>query len=207
MEIKTQNSNVKSQMSKKPEIRYLNEMKEVLYDKEWAKSAQNLKLYYIFRGVKEKNGLRYDITVIPAQMLGKEFVKTKGHIHSNKYGEVYKVLKGKAIFLLQKTKNSKVKDVYAIKAKRKEVVIIPPLYAHLTINPGEKELKIGNWVSKKCKNIYKNIEKMKGFCYFYTKSGWIKNKNYKKVPKLRFEKPLKSMPKNLDFLKSGHGGI
>jgi len=41
---------------------------------------------------------------------------------------------------------------------------------------------------------------MQGACYFYTKSGWIKNKNYKFVPKIRFEKPLKEKPKNLDFL-------
>ena len=42
---------------------------------------------------------------------------------------------------------------------------------------------------------------MKGAGYFYTKRGWIKNKNYAKIPKLRIEKPLKSKPKNLDFLK------
>jgi len=42
---------------------------------------------------------------------------------------------------------------------------------------------------------------MKGAGYFYTKSGWIKNKNYGKVLQLRFERPLKSKPKNLDFLK------
>jgi glucose-6-phosphate isomerase len=199
MEVKIPNA--KCQMPKKPEIRYLNEMKEVLYDKEWVKRAPNLKLYYIYRGVKEKNGLRYDITVIPAQMLGKEFVKTKGHQHINEYGEVYIILKGKGIFLLQKTKNSKVEDVYAIKAKKGEVIVIPPFYAHTTINPTKKELKIGNWIAKKCKNIYEKIQKMGGFCYYYTSSGWMKNKKYSKIPKLHFKKPLKSLPKNLDFLK------
>ena len=74
-------------------------------------------------------------------------------------------------------------------------------FAAIIINPSKKELKIANWVSVKNKNVYEELEKMKGAGYFYTKSGWIKNKNYKKVPKLRFEKPLKSMPKNLDFLK------
>jgi oxalate decarboxylase/phosphoglucose isomerase-like protein (cupin superfamily) len=43
---------------------------------------------------------------------------------------------------------------------------------------------------------------MKGGCYYYTKSGWVKNKNYEKTPELRFEKPLKSIPKNIDFLKN-----
>ena len=199
MEVKT--SNLKYQMSKRAKIRYLNDMKEVLYDKRWAKTAPNLELYYMYRQIKEKGGLRYDITIIPPRMLGKEFVKTKGHRHVNKYGEIYLVLDGKGIFLMQKTKNSKVEDVYAIKAKKGEVVIIPPFYAHTTINPTKKELKIGNWVAKNCKNTYKKIQKMKGFCYYYTSSGWKKNKKYSKIPKLYFKKPLKSLPKNLDFLK------
>ena len=60
---------------------------------------------------------------------------------------------------------------------------------------------MANWVSKKCKSDYGPIEKKRGACYFYTKSGWIKNKNYKRVPELCSKKPKKSMPKNLDFLK------
>ena len=67
--------------NKKPDVRHLNDMKDVIYDKEWLKSASNLELYYMYRGVEEKDGLRYDITIIPSRMLGKEYVKTKGHEH------------------------------------------------------------------------------------------------------------------------------
>ena len=185
----------------KPQIRFLNEMKNVLYDQEWFKTAPNLELYYMYRGIKKKGDLRYDITVIPARMLGKEFVRTKGNRNSEGYQELYTVLEGEAIFLMQKTQGEIVEDVIAIKAKPGDWAIAPPDYAEITINPSKKVLKMGNWVSEKTKNIYEDIEKMKGACYFYTKSGWIKNKNYKKIPKLRFEKPLKSIPKNLDFLK------
>jgi len=61
-------------------------------------------------------------------------------------------------------------------------------------------LKIANWVSKKCVSNYKEIEEMAGFCYYYTVSGWIKNKNYKDVPEIRSEEPERLEPKNLDFL-------
>lgn len=185
----------------KPDIRYLNDMKEVIYDKEWLKTAPNLELYYMYRGIKNEKGLRYDITVIPSRMLGKEFNKTKGHEHSNKYGELYIVLEGEAIYLIQKCKGGMVEDVYAIKAKKGEIAIIPPYYGHITINPSKKNLKEANWTSENCRNKYELFEKMKGACYFYAKEGWIKNKNYKKVPELRFEKPLKKIPKNLSFLK------
>ncbi|MEA3344335.1 MAG: glucose-6-phosphate isomerase family protein [Patescibacteria group bacterium] len=190
-------------MDKKPNIRYLYDIKEVLYDKNWLKKSPNLELYYMYRGIKEKNNLRYDITVIPGQMLGKEFTKTKGHQHIGKFQEVYIVLEGQAIFLMQKYENNKIEDVYAIKSKKGDVVIIPSFYDHITINPLKKNLKIGNWVCKDCKNNYNTIEKMHGACYFYTNKGWIKNKHYKKIPKLYFKKPLKLIPKNLDFLKQG----
>jgi len=94
--------------NKKPDIRYLNDMKNVLYDQQWAKTASNFELYYMYRGLKEKDGLRYDITVIPARMLGKEFTKTKGHEHVGNYGEVYIVLEGKAIYLMQKRRGKEI---------------------------------------------------------------------------------------------------
>ena len=193
MEIKLSN--------KKPEIRYLDKIRSLLCDKKWAKTAPNLKLYYVYREIKRKGDLRYDITVIPARMSGKEFVKTKGNRNSNGYQELYTVSEGEAIFLMQKVQGEIVKDVFAIEAKGGDWIIIPPNYAVVMINSGKRKLITGNWVSEKTKNIYEEIEKTKGACYFYTKSGWVKNKNYKKVPKLHFEKPLKKMPRNLDFLK------
>jgi len=199
-------------------------MKSVLYDKEWAKNAPNFELYYMHRGVKKKGeftllnnsaksgiaakrhltGLRYDITIIPPRILGKEFVRTKGNRNSKNFQELYIVLEGKAIFLMQKTQRGKIniiEDIVAVNAKKGEIVIFPPKYAAITINPSKKTLKVANWISEKNKNIYKELEKMKGAGYFYTKTGWKKNKNYKKIPKLRLEKPLKKMPTNLDFLK------
>ena len=134
-------------------------------------------------------------------MLGQEFVRTKGNRNSNDFPELYTVLKGEAIFFMQKTEGEIVKDVMAVRAKKGDFVIVPAKYAVVTINPLKKELKLGNWVSEKNKNIYGELEEMGGPCYFYTTSGWIKNKNYKRIPKLRFERPLKEKPKKLDFLK------
>lgn len=187
---------------KKPDIRYLDDMRETLYDKEWAKSAPNLEVYYMYRGLKKKDGLRYDITVISPKMIGKEFIRTKGNRNSKNFPELYTVLEGEAIFLMQKTKQTIIEDVMAIKTQKGDWVIVPAKYAVVMINPSKKVLKTGNWVSKKNENIYEELEKMGGACYFYTKTGWIENKTYKKVPKIRFEKPLKKIPRNLDFLKA-----
>ena len=185
---------------KKPDIRFLYDIKEVMYDKKWFGGAKNFPLYYMYRGLKRNGDLRYDITILPPKMLGKEFVKTKGNRNAKGYQELYTVLKGKALFFMQKTKGKSVGDAFAIEAKPGNWVIVPPNYIIITINPSKQILKTGNWVSEKTQNIYDEVEQMRGGCYYYIKSGWVKNKNYKKVPKLRFEKPLKQMPKNLNFL-------
>lgn len=188
-----------------PDIRRLNDMKSVLHDKEFAKISYNSELYYMYRGLEEKDGLRYDITIVPAQMLGDEFTKTKGHYHVGAYGELYTVLEGQAIYLMQKRKpktEDEVEDCYFVKAKKGDVVIIPSFYGHITINPSEdQDLKMANWVATSCMSDYSIFEKLNGGCYFYTTNGWVKNENYKSVPALREEQPIKSIPEDLSFLK------
>ncbi len=191
---------------KTPDIRFLDDMRDVLYDQNWAEKAENSELYYMYRGIKEKEDLRYDITIIPPKMLGKEFVKTKGHYHIGKYSEVYIVLEGEAIYLMQKRggDDSEIDDAFAVRARQGEIVIIPSEYGHITINPlREKTLKMANWVAKSCKSDYAPIGKMKGACYFYTENGWIENKNYKKIPPLKFRSPEKNVPEDLTFLLKG----
>ncbi|MFP3879364.1 MAG: glucose-6-phosphate isomerase family protein [Dehalococcoidia bacterium] len=183
------------------EIRYLNDMKMVLYDKAWATTASNFEVYYMERGLEEKDDLRYDITTIPPKMLGQEFVKTKGHYHIGAFQELYIVLEGKGIFLMQKKGEGKIQDVYYVEAKKGECVLVPSFYGHVTINPASKTLKMGNWISKQYKADYESIAEKGGFAYYYTQAGWVKNGNYEQVPELRSEMPLESMPRNLDFLE------
>jgi glucose-6-phosphate isomerase len=186
---------------KNPDIRKIKNIENVLFDIRTAEANPEQELYYMYRGIKEENGLRYDITVIPPFLMGDEFVKTKGHLHSSKHGEMYIVLEGEAIFLMQKGFDE-VKDIYAVKAIKGDVVTINKGYGHITINPSAREtLKMANWVSTECVSDYEPIENKKGAAYFYTIKGWIKNNNYKDVPEIRFEEPLKEAPKNLNFLK------
>ncbi len=179
---------------KTPNIRYLHEMKSVLYDQRWLKKTEDFEVYRFWRGVKKKNNLRYDITLMHPRMLGKEFVRTKGNQNSNDFSELYTVLAGEAIFILQKVKGNIVEDVYAVRVKKGEWILASAAYAVIMINPLKRDLKTGNWVSEKNENIYKELEKMKGACYFYTTDDWVKNSNYAKIPELHFVESLKEMP-------------
>jgi glucose-6-phosphate isomerase, archaeal len=184
-----------------PAVRKLSDMREVICDKEWLQTAADSDLYFMYRKVEQENGLNRNITIIPARMLGNEFIKTAGHVHTGPQQEIYTVLEGQAIFLMQKTNGETVEDVYAVKAGAGESAIIPSNYGHVTINPSGKDLKTEDWSSETTKSDYSLFQKLQGACYYYTKEGWVKNENYKNVPELRFEEPLKTPPENLDFLK------
>ncbi len=187
---------------KDPDIRHLYDLKNVLYDQEWLENAPNEELYYMYRGLEKRDDLRYDITVIPAKMLGSEYNKTKGHYHPENYGELYIILEGRSISLIQIANDEgELDDVYAIEAEKGDHIIIPPGSGHITINPGTETLKMANWVYENFSSIYNPIEEKKGGAYFYTINGWIKNKNYKNLPDLRFEAPKKKFPTDLSFLR------
>ncbi|KKP43378.1 MAG: Glucose-6-phosphate isomerase [Parcubacteria group bacterium GW2011_GWA2_33_14] len=191
-----------------PDTRHLKEMERVVYNKEWFKTAPNFELYKMYRKVKIENGLRYDITIIPPQMFGEEFVKTKGHIHAGFYGEVYIVIEGEGFYFAQKGDENKIEDVFVVHAKKDDVIVIPAGYGHVTINPSDALLKTANWVAENDKGNFEPFEKNQGACYYYIiqpdsgKAVWVKNEHYKQVPELRFVEPLKSVPENLDFLKA-----
>ncbi len=193
-----------------PAVRILEELKEVVLDKNFLATADmDTELYYMFRAVSKDEGdereikdkgLRYDITVIPPNTLGLEFVKTAGHYHpflsgsKMTYPELYEVLEGEAHYLLQRREQERgaerITDVVIVKAKKGDKVLIPPNYGHVTINPSEATLKMANWVANAFSSIYEPIKIKGGAAYFELTNGeFIKNVKYGEVPGIRFLRP------------------
>ena len=189
-----------------PDIRFLYDMKDVLFDQDWLKTAPNFEVYYMYRGlsqngkdkeIMEKNDLRYDITVMEPKMLGSEFPKTLGHKHAKTdfsltYPEIYEILEGSCEFLLQKSDGNNVTDAYVALVKKGEKLIIPPDYAHFMLNVFDTEIIMANWSEKNFKSDYQPIKEKHGACYYATKSNegpsfvkWVKNMNYVNIPELK----------------------
>jgi glucose-6-phosphate isomerase len=187
----------------KADTRTLSQMKPVLEGK-----TQLKKFYCMYRNVASnpvfrKFSYRYDITVIPFHKIGKEDIKTAGHYHSKprhshlSFPEVYQVLHGTAHYLLQKKEGKKIKDVILAVAKEGQVVIVPPNYGHVTINAGRETLVMANLVYGRFSSKYGDYIKKHGAAYYGIagkKIRFVKNPNYRNLPKLRNAK-LKS--KNL----------
>jgi glucose-6-phosphate isomerase len=206
-----------------PDVRKLGEMEDVVFNKRFlANASRDMELYYMFRDISKNEAdankiteleLRYDITIIPPNNLGVEFVKTAGHYHpcprgSNlTYPEMYEVLEGEAHYLLQKREEEergieKITDVIVVKAKTGDKVIVPPDYGHVTINPSESTLKMANWVARTFSSIYEPIKQRKGAAYFELTYGeFIKNDEYEDVPAIRFLQPEETWPRGLKLSK------
>jgi glucose-6-phosphate isomerase len=178
-----------------PHIRTIEDMRTVLHDLE---STWDKPLYFMYRDVAkttsdrqwlQEHNLRYDITVIPPAVLGREFVKTKGHHHPRnahgiEYPELYEVLGGFGHFLMQ---NNDLSDVFMVLAQQGDLVLIPAGYGHVTINPSLKEtLVMANLVATDFTSEYAAFEHMQGAAYYELSThGIIRNYKYIYAPPIR----------------------
>ena len=158
----------------------------------------DIPLYFMYRDLAKSdadwewlhgNHLRYDLTVIPPNTVEGERVKTKGHYHPKNpvgigYPEIYEVLDGEAHYLLQ---SRSLEDIVLVSAVKGDLVIIPPDYGHITINPSpDRTLVMANVVSTVFESEYHEYEQLQGAAYYEMASGEIvKNPHYAGVPPLR----------------------
>lgn len=167
-----------------PNVRTFKDMLDVLKNQQEMNVESDKILYYMYRAPYTKGSIRFDITVIPPSMLGSEYVKTYGHYHTEAekglaYPEVYQVLKGEVLYILQRKHLDESIDVILVKAKAGDVVLMPPNYGHVSVNTGKEILIMSNLVSSKFQSDYSEYKRLHGAAIYYTKQGIIKNPNYK----------------------------
>jgi glucose-6-phosphate isomerase len=178
------------------DVRTVGEMKEVLLDSSFVEDKNIKKFtYFMFRGAgtnKKKEtfnayNIRHDITVLLDYDLGDEYNKTLGHYHppspsGPSYPELYEVLDGKALFIMQKRQGGDRYDVKLMKAFPGDKVLIRPGYGHITVNMGKGPLILANLVDKDFTSEYEPIRRMHGGAVYYTaKKNIIVNQNYKEM--------------------------
>ena len=168
--------------------------------------------YDVYRGIAfpedqealKKKDFRYDITIIMPGLVNGECKKTSGHYHgwnpmrTNTYAEVYEVIKGTALYILQKSPNFDaenpadvvVEDLILATVHEGETILIPPNYGHCSINIGEGPLVFSTLASVPCPVHYGPVKYFHGMRYYVTKEdGEIKlkaNGRYKIVPSPKF---------------------
>jgi len=167
-------------------------------------------VYYIAMDVGKKKHLAklkelhllYGVVTYAAGKLGKEPVRSQGHIHkkstyANNWStpEVYEIWSGEAIIYMQETANDDPGRCFAVYAKPGEVVIVPPGWAHATISANPKTpLTFGAWCDRDFGFEYDDVRKHSGLAFFPilnsdNKITWKLNKNYIKGIKLIEKQP------------------
>ena len=174
-----------------PEIRYLEDLRPVLRDRECPCSGPAYSMYRDLaasphdREWMASRAIRFDITCIPAAIVCGEYVKTKGHYHPENpagtaYPEIYQVFKGRAHYLLQARDLT---EIILVEAGAGDTVVVPPGFGHVTINPGGDELVMANLVSSKFSSEYDFYEAHRGAAYYELSDGTLeKNPEYPPVP-------------------------
>lgn len=168
--------------------------------------------YDVYRGIAfpedeellQKNDFRYDITIIMPGQINGECKKTSGHYHgwnparTNTYAEVYEVIKGTALYVLQKSPNFDaenpedlvVEDLILATVHAGETIIIPPNYGHASINIGDGPLVFSNLAYVPCPVHYDPVKHYHGMSYYLMKKGGEItaefNSRYQNVPQPKF---------------------
>jgi glucose-6-phosphate isomerase len=134
--------------------------------------------------------LLYGAVTYAAGRLGDEPVRSQGHIHkvSPLSGwstpEVYEIWSGKAIIYMQETAEDQPGRCFAVVANPGDVVIVPPYWAHATINAdAEQPLTFGAWCDREYGFEYDAVRAHNGLAWFpmitnSEKIEWQRNPNY-----------------------------
>lgn len=121
----------------------------------------------------------FDIYSINCGFLGREYMKTISFCakHDEMSREViFRVLNGEGFFLLENTLDRR--EVKFIKVKKGDFVLIPKDWAFIMINSSTSQNFVASCLRDKSVRIKKDLFRdVNGAFLFYTKTGFIKNKN------------------------------
>uniref|UniRef100_A0A831Z1B1 glucose-6-phosphate isomerase n=1 Tax=candidate division WWE3 bacterium TaxID=2053526 RepID=A0A831Z1B1_UNCKA len=153
--------------------RKIGEMKEVAYQPDGVSIPEEDLAYMVVRNPGN------NLTIFPKYRLGAEYPKTYGHFHVPDYPENYRVLFGRAGFLLQKMAGERVVGMQLKVVGAGEKFTVPAGWGHVAINLGDDYLITqDDHDPAHFENDYSLVKKMRGFAYYLVEDGG----NWKAVP-------------------------
>ena len=188
-------------------VRLLDELTAVYLDQQVCRGKDVA--YSMYNGVYRKEDaaklsgipMRYELTLFPEKQVGREYVKTLGHIHKPEpvsgidYPEICEVLVGTAHFIFQTLDVSgpDSSTVFCVEVKAGEKIVMPPGFDHLTINPGPGPMLFSDVVGLNVTGDYTRISAARGAAYLEVNQGgkpeFIPNPHYRRVGPLKKMKP------------------
>lgn len=125
------------------------------------------------RELLESLHLLFGVVTYAPGMLGKEPVRSQGHMHKiSSYSgwstpEIYEIWSGKAIIYMQETAEKNPGKCFAVFAEMGDVVIVPPYWVHATISADLKRpLTFGAWCDRDYGFLYDGVRRQNGIAWF-----------------------------------------
>lgn len=136
------------------------ELKEVLMN---PKASGVKEPYFIISGEAGQK-----ITVITPGTNGNEFNKTYGHFHSFPETEIYRIVYGQGVILMQRnSEDGEAKEVKVISLRSGMALEVPAGYGHCLINVGKTYLvAIDNSPDRPASYSTQEIKEKHGFAYY-----------------------------------------
>lgn len=150
-------------------------------------------VYWVFAEIGDERWA--NVTVIAPGSYNGEYPKTFGHYHGTDNNEIYHLIEGDGVLQLQSKhighKGEWVKDmvdeVYLIRVKPGEEVLITPEWGHSWSNVGELPLlSFDDWRSGHKPTDYEDIKNLQGLAYYLIEENGqpkaVANPHYKNLP-------------------------
>ncbi len=141
------------------------------------------------KDILEEKMLLFGVVTYAEGRLGKEPIRSQGHIHAVSSHsnwsppEIYEIWQGEAIIYMQETAKDNPGRCFAVHAKPGDIVIVPPNWAHATIsaNPNDP-LTFGAWCDREYGFEYDDVRAHKGLAWYpllqEDEIKWEHNDNY-----------------------------
>ncbi|MDR3260379.1 MAG: glucose-6-phosphate isomerase [Tannerella sp.] len=117
--------------------------------------------------------LLYGVVTYAAGKLGREPVRSQGHIHKvSPYSgcstpEVYEIWSGRAVIYMQEYAEDRPGRCFAVEACPGDVVIVPPNWVHATVSARpDRPLTFGAWCDREYGFVYDGVRRHKGIAWF-----------------------------------------
>lgn len=141
--------------------------------------------YFVIRGEGGQN-----ITILTPGLNGREFNKTYGHFHNFQEVEIYHVVYGQGILIMQRNDESgEAKEFRMVSLRGGTTAEIPAGYGHTLINVGKTYLVVidNSPIDPKAHN-FESVKEKQGFAYYVIDKkgeiGFEPNLNYKLHPQI-----------------------
>lgn len=145
-------------------------------------------------GILSNKNIRFNIYVIPANLAGIEYVKTRA-MRLTRHPKIIEVLYGGGAVVMQKIDGNS-EDAIIAKVKKDQKVIVPPGYASSIVNTRQSVMIVSEIYSDQLKQNAV-LDEMRGMAYYIirknAKQEIVRNPKYKSAPtirKIKWEKIL-----------------